>query len=65
MDCKYRYFVSYAHVLNGNIGFGCCEVKRADKIAGMQDVNQLKEGLETSEGMKDVVILNFILLADE
>ncbi len=53
------YFISYSFVR----GFGCLEVSMNRKIESIDDLNEIKDGIEKdNERLKDVIIINFIEL---
>ena len=56
----YRYFISFAHVINGNIGFGNTELVLNGKITGMDMLKKIARNCF----VKNVVILNFRLFEE-
>ena len=56
----YRYFVSFSHVTNGNLGFGNTDLK----ITGIDILKKIARNIERDCFVKNVVILNFQLLED-
>lgn len=54
----YKYYVSYAH----DRGFGYCEIIRDKEINDCNDVVNMSKVISKSGGVKDVVIINYILL---
>lgn len=60
----YRYFISFAHVINGNIGFGNTELVLNGKITGMDMLKKIARNIEKDCFVKNVVILNFQLFED-
>lgn len=60
----YRYFISFAHVINGNIGFGNTELVLNGKITGMDMLKKIARNIEKDCFVKNVVILNFRLFEE-
>ena len=60
----YRYFVSFSHVTNGNLGFGNTDLTLDRKITGIDILKEIVRNIERDCFVKNVVILNFQLLED-
>ncbi len=60
----YNYFVSFSHMGydGNNLGFGQSIVTRKRRIVNSDDIKRLNDELEKETELKNIVILNFILL---
>lgn len=58
---KYRYFVAYSH----HQGFGDAEIITTYKLDCHENLQKVREELQTHNKMKQIVILNFVLLREE
>jgi hypothetical protein len=58
---KYIYFVSYAH----ERGFGNCDIINDKTIDSWEDIQRIKEQLETECNISKPVIISFQLLKRE
>lgn len=59
----YKYFVSYNHSCEGEIGFGHTEVTTNSKITGINKIREVAVCIEQEFGYKNgsVIIINFHL----
>lgn len=60
----YDYFISYAATCNGSSGyfFGESVIRRKRKIDSGEEVDDVKNFINSENGTKNTVILNIILL---
>lgn len=54
-----KYFVSYAHVTNGEQGFGNHEVVFSKNIESIDDIRTIKKLLEQTTGLENIIIINY------
>lgn len=62
----YKYFVSYFFNTSGSWGFGVgnAEITRKNKITTYEEIREISNELETQEEIKQVSIINYILLEE-
>lgn len=64
----YLYFVSYAVYNDGQLCFGNIQIEVPTKVTKNNSIKSLqimKEGIEKMIELKNVIILNFVLLEEE
>ena len=64
----YTYFVSFAYSQNEKVLFGNCTMEVSIKITKQNNfefLDGMKNHIEKNGNVKDVVILNFILLEEK
>lgn len=62
---EYKYFVSYFFKNDTFIfGTGNVEIARNKKITTFEDIREIVKHLEENEGMKNVTIISYTLLAE-
>ncbi len=62
---EYNYFVSF-FFKNDTLSFGTgnAEVTRKNKITSFEDIREIVRQLEENEGVKNVTIISYTLLAE-
>lgn len=65
----YKYFVSFSHMTNNGIGFGNTVVESNTKMNYFENIDEMQKWIidmqkwiEINSHIKDVIVLNFILL---
>jgi hypothetical protein len=63
---KYIYYVSYS--FNNSMmlsGFGSCSVTKGTPITSIDDIQEIKRGIELDTGNKVVIIISYTLMRTE
>lgn len=57
----FKYYVAYVH----EKGFGFCEITRDNEIDNIEDLMDVKNVIVENGKMKNIIILNYILLPNK